>query len=273
MIAAVTARVLDAASRLTQPEFYGLEHVPSSGGFLLVGNHTLLGLQDVPILVRELERRRGVRVRSLADHAHFAVPGWRELLTGLGAIRGTRENCAKLMQAGEPVLVFPGGAREVFKRRGESYQLLWGDRLGFARMAIEHGYPIVPFAAVGGDDTYDVLLDTDGFVGAPFRALGRRLTGRTDVGTLLVRGLGPTLLPRPERFYFRFGSPIETTCWAGLHESAEAQRALRDLVKADIEHGLEVLLAERQRDSHRSVIRRLRRAVTTSTIRQEVTHG
>jgi 1-acyl-sn-glycerol-3-phosphate acyltransferase len=269
LVRAVTSGLIDAGSRVIQPKLLGIERVPSSGGFLLVGNHTLLGLQDVPVLVRELERRRGVRVRSLADHAHFALPGWRDLLTGLGAVRGTRENCAELMRAGEPVLVFPGGAREVFKRRGQRNQLLWGDRLGFARMAIEHGYPIVPFAAVGGDDTYDVVLDTDGRVGAPLRVLTRRLTGRTDLGTLVIRGLGPTLIPRPERFYFSFGTPVETKCWAGLHESAEAQQAVRDLVKAEIEHRLELLIAERERDPYRALRPRLRKLTT----RQEVTHG
>jgi 1-acyl-sn-glycerol-3-phosphate acyltransferase len=229
MIASLSSRLIDGAGRVIQPELFGIDRVPSSGGFLLVGNHTLLGLQDVPVLVRELERRRGVRMRSLADHTHFAIPGWRDLLTSLGAVRGTRENCAELMRAGEPVLVFPGGAREVFKRRSQRYQLLWGDRLGFARMAIEHGYPVVPFAAVGADDTYDFLL--------------------------------PMLVPRPERFYFRFGAPIETTCWAGYHEDRDAQRALRDLVRAEIEDGIEFLLGERQRDPHRSLRPRLRRAV------------
>jgi 1-acyl-sn-glycerol-3-phosphate acyltransferase len=267
-VASVMSRLIDGAGCVIQPKLFGVERVPSSGGFLLVGNHTLLGLQDVPILVRELERRRGVRMRSLADHGHFAIPGWRDVLTSLGAVRGTRENCADLMRAGEPILVFPGGAREVFKRRGESYQLLWGDRLGFARMAIEYGYPVVPFAAVGGDDTYDVVLDADSRVAAPVRALTRRVTGRADVGTLLIRGLGPTLLPRPERFYFSFGTPIETSCWSGLHESAEAQRAVRDLVRSEIEHRLELLLAERERDPSRSLRPRLRKLTT----RQEVTN-
>jgi hypothetical protein len=35
------------------------------------------------------------------------------------------------------VLVYPGGGREVAKRKGEKYQLLWKERVGFARLAIE----------------------------------------------------------------------------------------------------------------------------------------
>jgi hypothetical protein len=32
------------------------------------------------------------------------------------------------------------------KRKGEHYKLIWKERVGFARLAIEHGIPIVPVA-------------------------------------------------------------------------------------------------------------------------------
>jgi 1-acyl-sn-glycerol-3-phosphate acyltransferase len=54
------------------------------------------------------------------------------------------------MEDGRSILVFPGGGREVTKRRGEKYRLIWGERMGFARMAIECGYPIVPVASAAG---------------------------------------------------------------------------------------------------------------------------
>jgi 1-acyl-sn-glycerol-3-phosphate acyltransferase len=255
-VADATRRLLGAAHHVTRPVLLGVEHVPADGPFLLVGNHTLLGLQDAPSMVHELERLRGVRVRALGDHAHFAVPGWRDVLVRLGVVRGTRANCAALMRAGEPILVFPGGAREVFKRRGERYRLLWGERLGFARLAIEHGYPIVPFGAVGADDRFDVVLDSEHPVAAPLRALTRRL-GRTDVGTVLVRGVGPTLVPRPERLYFRFGAPIETTRWAGQHEDPASLRELRDLARAAVEDQIAHLLDLRERDPHRGLLPRV----------------
>jgi len=240
---------LDVAHRVTRPEFQGLDHLPEQGPFMLVGNHQLLGMQDLPTLVRELERRRGVRVRGLGDHAHFAIPGWRDLLTSMGAVPGTRENCAALLAAGEVVLVFPGGAREVYKRRGQRYELLWGERTGFARMAIDAGCPIVPFAAVGAEDRFDVLLDIDHPVAAPARAIARRV-GRTDVGTLLVKGSGVAGLPALERLRFRFGAPVQTTGWAGRGADPQARAACRDLVKAEIEAGIAALRGHRSALSH-----------------------
>ena len=55
-----------------------------------------------------------------------------------------------MLAAGETVLLFPGGAREVFKRRNEDYQLFWPSKPEFIRMAVRHGATIVPFAAVAG---------------------------------------------------------------------------------------------------------------------------
>ena len=165
-IAAVVDHAVDIAAKLARPVFLDVENVPSRGPFMLVGNHQLLGMQDLPYLVRGLELRRGVRVRGLADHFHFAVPVWRRLLAGSGAVPGTRQNCAALLAAGEPVLVFPGGAREVYKRRNQRYQLLWGNRVGFARMAIAAELPDHPVRRGRRPRTASrVLLDTDQRVG------------------------------------------------------------------------------------------------------------
>ncbi|MGE5441823.1 MAG: hypothetical protein ACM3Q0_02020, partial [Bacteroidota bacterium] len=57
------------------------------------------------------------------------------------------------------IVVFPGGGREVARRKGEQYKLIWKARTGFVRMAIRYGYPVVPFAQVGADDAFDILVD------------------------------------------------------------------------------------------------------------------
>jgi 1-acyl-sn-glycerol-3-phosphate acyltransferase len=245
---------------VTRPLLLDVENVPMQGPFVLVGNHQLLGMQDLPSLVRELEVQCGLRVRGMADHFHFQVPLWRDLLVRMGAAPGTRENCSALLAAGEAVLVFPGGAREVYKRRGQRYELLWGKRTGFARMAIEAGCPIVPFGAVGAEDRLDVVLDMDDTIAAPLRAVARR-AGRADVGTVLVKGSAFGLIPAAGRLYFRFGAPIATTAWSGRADDPAALAECRDIVKAEVEAHIAYLRALRDRDPQRALLPRVGNAV------------
>lgn len=46
--------------------------------------------------------------------------------------------------------------REVVKKRGQEYKLLWKESPDFVRLAAKCNALIVPFAAVGADDAYDV---------------------------------------------------------------------------------------------------------------------
>ena len=199
--------LLEPLSRVTHPKLYGVEHLPADGS-LLVGNHTIYGLLDVPFMVTEVWKRRRIAIRGLGEHAHYAVPIWRDLLSGGGMVRGTRDNVRALMAARQTILVFPGGAREVNKRRGQQYQLLWRERIGFARLAIEQGYPIVPVAAVGAEDMFDVIIDRRTPIYGQLSQLYERLMGFPTPP--IVRGIGPTPIPRPERLYFWFGEPIDT---------------------------------------------------------------
>jgi len=250
---------------LTRPQLYGLENVPRDRPFLLVGNHTVMGLLDAPLLVLEIADRCGIELRSLGDHVHFRLPGWRTLLASWGTVEGDRDNCRALMRSRESILVYPGGAREVFKRKGEKYQLIWGGRTGFARLAIEHRYPIVPVGAVGAEECYDILLDAGDVLAMPLvGSLLRRLFSRADEIPPLVRGIGLTPLPRPQRFYFSFAPPIETTRFALASDLTAPALAVRELVRASIEAEIAFLLDERRRDPERALLPRLAHGANAS---------
>lgn len=246
--------LLEPWRRLVAPKFIGMERVPDDRPLLFVGNHTLYGVLDIGFLWSELYRKKGIFLRGLADHAHFRIPVWRDLMAHWGAVDGNRENCAALMDHGETILVFPGGAREVAKRRGEEYQLIWKERVGFAKMAVAHQCTIVPFASVGVDDAFEIVLDANDILDSPVGGLLKRLNVREDFIPPLARGLGPMMLPRPERFYFEIMPPIPTR---GLGDDEESIRALRDEVKASVERGLDNLMALRERDPKRKLGPRL----------------
>jgi hypothetical protein len=100
----------------TSPKVLGSESLPALSvrrPILYVGNHTLFGFYDTPIILDELYIR-GFKLRGLAHPAHFNSPvGLGEVFERYGAVKASRIAAYKLLASGESVLLFPGGAREV----------------------------------------------------------------------------------------------------------------------------------------------------------------
>lgn len=264
-VPAIDLRVFDALStpvRLwNSPVFHGLDNIPETGPVMLVGNHTLLGGVDAPLLVHEIYHRTGRVVRGLAENVLMRVPPVRELVHRIGSVRGSRDNCRTLLDNGEAVIVFPGGGREAMRRKGEKYHLKWEGRTGFARMAIEAGAPILPTAMIGADDVFDVVFDGDHPVMSPLRWTVEALGIRGNLTPPLMRGIGPTVVPRPERFYYSIGTPIETTPWQDATDLDAAAEELQQVVRKALEEEITALLAERDRDRGRTLWGRVRGAV------------
>jgi 1-acyl-sn-glycerol-3-phosphate acyltransferase len=252
-------RVLDAMSDglrpvldLYRPYVDGLENLPANGRFLLVGNHTQSGA-EVFMISDAVRREIGTRVRPLADRGFGRMRGLpADLLNAYGAVIGAPETARELMRHNQTVLVFPGGGREIAKYKGEEYALRWQGRAGFARVAAENGYPIVPAALVGGDDVYRSLTTRDSVYAKFSEALGRRLNRRPDMAMPLMRGIGPTLIPRPQRMYLRFGAPINTTRPRRVGKQAWAEN-VKHRTQVALEQLLDELLRLRETDPYRTL--------------------
>ena len=242
-------RALDAVSDglrpladLARAHVDGVEHLPVDGRFLLAGNHTQFG-SEVFLISDTVRRAIGTRVRPLADRDFGrmrGLPG--DLMAAYGAVVGAPETARELMRNDETILVFPGGGREIAKFKGEEYRLRWQGRAGFARLSVENGYPIVPAGLVGGDDVYRSLTTRDSAYGRFSEALSRRLNGHPDMAMPLLRGIGPTVIPRPQRMYLRFGPPIDTSRPLGVTEQEWV-----DIVKDQTQRALEKILGDLRR--------------------------
>lgn len=245
--------VADAVTPVVEayrPYVEGLDNLPPDGRFLLVGNHTQTSVEAllIPFHVR---RVIGQRVRSLTDRQFGRMRGpARDLLAAAGALVGAPEPVRELMRRNEPILVFPGGGREIPKFKGEEYTLRWQGRAGFARLAVEHHYPIVPVGLVGGDDVYRSVSRRGGGWERFSAALTRRLAGPPDMVMPLQRGIGPTLIPRPQRMYLRFGAPIDTTKPARV-SSEKWVVTVREATQQSLERILAELLEVRAEDPYR----------------------
>lgn len=224
---------------LHRPYVDGVDHLPADGRFLLVGNHTQFG-SEIFLISDAVRRAIGTRVRPLAERGFGrmrGLPG--DLLAAYGAVVGAPETARELMRNDQTILVFPGGGREIAKFKGEEYRLRWQGRAGFARVSVENGYPIVPAGLVGGDDVYRSLTERDSAYGRFSEAVSRRFNGRPDMAMPLMRGIGPTLIPRPQRMYLRFGSPIDTSRPLGVD-----QQQWVDIVKEQTQRALQEILGD-----------------------------
>jgi 1-acyl-sn-glycerol-3-phosphate acyltransferase len=138
-----------------RPDIRGLDHVPSDGPVLIVGNHT--GGASSP----------EVHISQLAVSTYFGVerPHYQlahrmvlnspvgALLRRFGTIEADPDNAAKALDAGAIVTVFPGGDHEVYRPSWESARIDMGGRQGFLRLAVEKDVPIVPMVTLGGQET------------------------------------------------------------------------------------------------------------------------
>ncbi|KAK9823578.1 hypothetical protein WJX72_003968 [[Myrmecia] bisecta] len=266
------AGTLELFRNIISPAMSGVEHLPdplsTKRPILFVGNHTLYGVYDLPFLMYELYIR-GFKARGLAHPSHWQGPVG-EFFERYGAVKASPMAAYRLLKEKQAVLLFPGGGREVNKRKGEAYQLQWRDSPDFVRLAAKLKAIIVPFAALGADDAFDLALDTDEILGSPLLGpLARALLARVDpaldpaetvfpISKLPYTGL-PSLvpIPKPERLYFRFLPAIDTT--QALQNVGDAEQCMRVYggVKARVLAGIAELKAEREADPERHLPRRL----------------
>ncbi|MDD0803482.1 MULTISPECIES: 1-acyl-sn-glycerol-3-phosphate acyltransferase [Acinetobacter] len=226
------------------PTFIGAEQLDASQPAMYVGNHSMYGVLDSPMLIDYLYNEHQVAVVSIADHSHFYLPLWRSVVKKFGAVDGVPAYVREAMQQGYSILVFPGGGREVLKREGEQYQLIWKQRYGFLKLAQEFGYDIVPFSALGGDEVFDIGFDANKVVQHQYF---QKLLQVPQLSRLLRKGevipsLPKHLIPKRLPFYFKF-MPRQSL----MHiENLEQLQQFRDLIAAEIYTGLADLRVLRQ---------------------------
>jgi 1-acyl-sn-glycerol-3-phosphate acyltransferase len=165
---------------------HGAAHVPRAQGALLVGNHTMFGL-DAVVLAALLATEVGRLPRWLGERILWKLPGTHRFLEAIGAVPGAPEDAVRLLQLGELVAVYPGGVDDSFKLSSEAYVLKWGRRAGFARVALRAGVPLVPVAATGIDELYSIRRHE--------RLLGRFLFGAERYDLPLPDNLKPRRVP------------------------------------------------------------------------------
>jgi 1-acyl-sn-glycerol-3-phosphate acyltransferase len=210
-------------------EVRGLRHIPRKGRMLVVVNHSL-ATYDALLLGHAVFEATGRYTRGLADRLMFRTPGVRALARELGIVEGSQENGRRLLDAGELVTVAPGGMREALRPSSEAFRIDWWGRLGFVRLAIATRTPVVLAACPAADLLYDVYpCRLTQFVYEQFR-----------FPLPFVRGLGPSLVPRPVKLLHVLSEPIKPPRSGNERSVARFHRRIVERMEA--------LMAEALRD-------------------------
>ena len=181
-----------------RPRVIGSEHLPK-GRALIVGCHSGVIPYDAACTLVAIHDATGRFSRAIGDNLFGQIGMVQDFLRRQGAVVGRPEVVEQLLRAGQYVLVFPGGARDMERPYlTQRYRVL--PHRGFApghggyiKIALRTRSPIVPLAVVGAEEAHIMLANLPPIA----RALGVPLF--------------PLLLfqaPLPVKLYVRFGSPI-----------------------------------------------------------------
>ena len=249
------------SKRMFKTRVIGTENIPDRP-CLFVGNHSLFAL-DGMIMVPILQKELGRFIRPMGDKVLFENDAIAKFLLKRGGVMGHPEVCSALMEAGQDLLVFPGGAHEAVKPKSELYSLQWKERHGFVKLAAKHGYTIMPFGLVGPDEFYSHLLEGSELPASP---LGRVMTymgmindeTRADLLPPIPRGSLGTLLPKPQSCYLGFGQAVDLSAYKGKKLSQKKASELRSQAATEIEQQLSQLLLLREQNRGKDgLLRRL----------------
>ncbi|XP_063701070.1 DGAT1/2-independent enzyme synthesizing storage lipids [Culicoides brevitarsis] len=120
----------------------GLENLPTNGPALIIYYHGAIPI-DMYYFVARVYLKRDRLIYTVGDRFLFKLPGWAIIAEAFKVSPGTVQSCSKVLKDGNYLAISPGGVYEA--QFGDNYyELLWGRRVGFAKVAIDAKVPIIP---------------------------------------------------------------------------------------------------------------------------------
>jgi 1-acyl-sn-glycerol-3-phosphate acyltransferase len=152
--------------RWFRAEVRGLDLVPD-GPVLVVGNHSGGNLTpDSVILGLAYNEYAGADRLSYALSDDIGPTSTRStFFRKCGAISPSPRHAKAAFDRGAAVLVYPGN-NEVHRPSWHRHRIDLGGRLGWARLARDHGVPVLPAVAIGGQETALFLTRGEGLARA-----------------------------------------------------------------------------------------------------------
>jgi 1-acyl-sn-glycerol-3-phosphate acyltransferase len=133
---------------------FGKENVQDRP-YMIVSNHSgqiaIDGMLISTAFAMEVDPPR--ILRAMVERFFTGLPFIGTWAAEGGAVLGDRQNCIKLLEKNQSVLVFPEGVRGVSKSTPDYYKVQSFTK-GFFRIALSSNCPVLPVAVVGAEETF-----------------------------------------------------------------------------------------------------------------------
>jgi 1-acyl-sn-glycerol-3-phosphate acyltransferase len=231
-------------------EMEGWEYLPEPPA-LLIGIHSGAPLPWDAWTVGIQWWRRFGSSRPLHGTAHDALmasPVLGAYFRRMGVLPAAADSISSALAAGRDVALWPGGDRDALRTWTRRDDAVLAGRMGFVKLAIRCGVPIVPISTVGGPDSMPVL------------ATGRRIAkllqldrvARLKMFPIAIQvpwGISPALVPEiplPTKIRTAFQAPIRLdTDPDRADDEAYVRDAYREVCRA-IQDGMDALARRRR---------------------------
>ncbi|KJA22736.1 hypothetical protein HYPSUDRAFT_87132 [Hypholoma sublateritium FD-334 SS-4] len=106
----------------------------------------------------------GIKPHLLTLTTNFQMPFYRDILLALGVCSVSKKSCSNILKSGPgmAITIVVGGAAESLSARPGTADLTLRKRLGFIKLAIQHGADLVPVFSFGENDIYEQMPNEKG---------------------------------------------------------------------------------------------------------------
>ncbi|CEJ43042.1 lysophospholipid acyltransferase family protein [Umezakia ovalisporum] len=141
----------------------GWHHIPTQEKVLFVGSHNGgMASPDMAMIMYDWFRKFGFEkpvYGLMHPHIWKFTPEVAKIAAKTGAIIAHPKMAYAAFRCGASVLVYPGGAEDVFRPHHLRNKIYFAGRRGFIKLALQEKVPIVPIISTGAHDTLIVLAD------------------------------------------------------------------------------------------------------------------
>ena len=138
-------------------ESKGFEHIPNTGGAIIVGPHRGFMPLDAVMIFHLIYQYAGRIPRFLTHPTLFKFPFQAHFFHRMACVMACRENAERVLESGELLGVYPEGIRGAFKMYRDAYVFGRFGRADYVHWALRFNVPVIPFAIIGSAEIFPII--------------------------------------------------------------------------------------------------------------------